>query len=85
MADLRGVGPVDLSSGIADSALALQAHEVDVRPMRAELGTTPDEALLILKVADVHQTSALLGKLFCPLTVSPQSVHSALQSLQRAA
>ena len=78
MADLRGVGPVDLASGTADSALALQVHEVDVRPMHAELGITPGEALLILKVADVHQTSGLLGKWFCPLTASPHSVHSAL-------
>ena len=36
--------------------------------LHAELGVTPDEALLILKVADVHKTSGLLGKLSCPLT-----------------
>ncbi|KAL3148107.1 DNA repair protein rad51c [Trebouxia sp. C0009 RCD-2024] len=40
VADLYGVGPVDLS---------------------AELGIGPDDALLILKVADVHKTSGLLG------------------------
>lgn len=40
VADLHGVGPVDLSS---------------------ELGIGPDDALLILKVADVHKTSGLLG------------------------
>lgn len=40
VADLHGVGPVDLST---------------------ELGISPDDALLILKVADVHQNPGLLG------------------------
>ena len=79
VADLYGVGPVDLSSGTADSGLAPQEYEVDIRRQRAELGVTPDEALLVLKVADVHKTSGLLGKLSCSLLTSVESIHSALK------
>ena len=75
VADLYGVGPIDLSSGTADSALAPQVCEVDIRALRAELGVTPSEALLILKVADVHKTSGLLGKLFRPFEASLETVH----------
>lgn len=41
----------------------------DVRALHVELGISPDEALLILKVADVHKTSGLLGKRSCLLTL----------------
>lgn len=40
----------------------------DDRELHAELGISPDEALLILKVADVHKTSGLLGEWSCLLT-----------------
>ena len=44
---------------------------------------TPDEALLILKIAHVHKTPGLLGKLSCLLTASLESAHFALEILQQ--
>ena len=84
VADLHGVGPVDLSAGKGGSSKDPypKLADFDMQSPPAELGVSPDDALLILKVADVHQHPGLLGgssvsasNLGCQLGDSTVQIH----------
>ena len=60
-ADLDGVGPLDLASG------KVRRQATDHPPLAAtrfcaELRISPEDALLVLKVANVHKDASLLGE-----------------------
>ena len=61
-ADLQGVGPVDLSSGTTNSLLEAGNRRLLSHKLSAELNISPDEALLVLKVANIHKDAGLLGE-----------------------